>query len=563
MAADCTNDKACKNCRKTGHLARDCQNDPVCNSCNISGHVARDCSKANMLEERGGGFRGGGFRDIVCRNCQQIGHMSRDCISMTICHNCGGRGHLAFECPSGRFMDRFPRSYHDYADALSKSILFFEGQRSGYLPADQRLTWRGNSGLGDGWTATAAKDLTGGYYDAGDNVKFNFPMAFTATMLAWSVVEFGEGMPPAEMRNALVAIRWATDYLLKAVSDPNRIFVQVGDPIVDHNCWERPEDMDTIRTVYSVDAPNPASDVAGEIAAALAASSIAFRSSDPGYAETLLRTSTRVFEFADSYRGAYSDNSNIRNGVCPFYCDFDGYQDELLWGAAWLRRASQDKSYLNYLQDNGKTLGADDNINEFGWDNKHAGLNVLVSKEVMENSIYSLQSYRASADSFMCTLIPESTSYHIEFTPGGLIYRPGGSNLQHATTISFLLLVYANYLEKSSQTINCGDVSISPSMLRQIAQKQVNYILGENPKGMSYMVGYSNVYPKRIHHRGSSVPSVRDHPAFVACKEGSVYFNSSDPNPNVLVGAVVGGPGEDDEYEDDRGKRGQIVHEFR
>ena len=25
-------------------------------------------------------------------------------------------------------------------------------------------------------------DLTGGYYDAGDNVKFGFPMAFTATL---------------------------------------------------------------------------------------------------------------------------------------------------------------------------------------------------------------------------------------------------------------------------------------------------------------------------------------------------------------------------------------------
>lgn len=116
-------------------------------------------------------------------------------------------------------------SYHDYGDALSKSILFFEGQRSGYLPADQRMEWRGHSGLGDGWTVSA--DLTGGYYDAGDNVKFNFPMAFTTTMLAWSVVEFGEHMPPAEMRNALVAIRWSTDYLLKTVSQPNRIFVQV------------------------------------------------------------------------------------------------------------------------------------------------------------------------------------------------------------------------------------------------------------------------------------------------------------------------------------------------
>ncbi|KAL2469331.1 Endoglucanase 24 [Forsythia ovata] len=444
----------------------------------------------------------------------------------------------------------FESSYHDYADALSKSILFFEGQRSGYLPEDQRMNWRGSSGLGDGWMVNT--DLTGGYYDAGDNVKFGFPMAFTTTILAWSVIEFGEYMPPAELRNALIATKWATDYLLKTVSQPNRIFVQVGDPIVDHNCWERPEDMDTARTVYTVDAPNTASDVAGETAAALAAASIAFRSSDPGYAGTLLRTSIRVFDFADNYRGAYSDNSNIRDGVCPFYCDFDGYQDELLWGAAWLRRASQGDSYLNYIQNNGKTLGADDNINEFGWDNKHAGLNVLVSKEVLEGNMYSLETYKASADSFMCTLIPESSSYHIEFTPGGLIYRPGGSNLQHATTISFLLLVYANYMERSSKTVNCGSVSISPTMLRQIAKRQVDYILGDNPKGMSYMVGYSNYYPQRIHHRGSSLPSIKDHSQFIVCKEGSIYFNSSNPNPNVLVGALVGGPGEDDAYEDDR-----------
>lgn len=445
---------------------------------------------------------------------------------------------------------QFSSAVHDYNDALSKAILFYEGQRSGFLPQDQKMTWRGNSGLGDG--AATPQELTGGYYDAGDNVKFGFPMAFTTTMLAWSVIEFGEFMPGNEVRNTLVAIKWSTDYLLKTVSQPNKIYVQVGDPNQDHNCWERPEDMDTARTVYTVEAPNPASDVAGETAAALAASSMAFQSSDPGYAATLLRTAIRVFEFADTYRGAYSDNANIRDGVCPFYCDFDGYQDELLWGAAWLRRATQDDSYLNYLQTNGKTLGADDNINEFGWDNKHAGLNVLVSKEFLEGSVYTLQSYKSSADSFMCTLIPESSSSHIEYTPGGLIYRPGGSNLQHATTISFLLLAYANYLAKSSQSVNCGTISVGPTSLRQQAKKQVDYILGDNPLGLSYMVGYGDKYPQRIHHRGSSMPSFKDHPQFIACKEGSIYFNSSSPNPNVLVGAVVGGPAEDDLYEDDR-----------
>lgn len=38
----------------------------------------------------------------------------------------------------------------NYTEALYKSILFFEGQRSGKLPETQRLTWRGDSALLDG-----------------------------------------------------------------------------------------------------------------------------------------------------------------------------------------------------------------------------------------------------------------------------------------------------------------------------------------------------------------------------------------------------------------------------
>ena len=46
---------------------------------------------------------------------------------------------------------------HDYHDALRKSILFFEGQRSGRLPPDQRLQWRRDSALHDGATAGVSK----------------------------------------------------------------------------------------------------------------------------------------------------------------------------------------------------------------------------------------------------------------------------------------------------------------------------------------------------------------------------------------------------------------------
>lgn len=37
-----------------------------------------------------------------------------------------------------------------YDDALDKSLMFFEAQRSGKLPLEQRVKWRGDSGLQDG-----------------------------------------------------------------------------------------------------------------------------------------------------------------------------------------------------------------------------------------------------------------------------------------------------------------------------------------------------------------------------------------------------------------------------
>jgi endoglucanase len=133
---------------------------------------------------------------------------------------------LAPSCSASFFARPSATKRHDYRDALSKSILFFEGQRSGRLPPGQRASWRGDSGVWDG--AAAGVDLEGGYYDAGDNVKFGFPMAFTTTMLAWSVLEFGESMPHDERRHAADAVRWATDYLLKTLAHPGVIFMQAS-----------------------------------------------------------------------------------------------------------------------------------------------------------------------------------------------------------------------------------------------------------------------------------------------------------------------------------------------
>ncbi|PKI65761.1 hypothetical protein CRG98_013833 [Punica granatum] len=419
-------------------------------------------------------------------------------------------------------------SAHDYVEALYKSILFFEGQRSGKLPPTQRMTWRKDSGLRDGFEVGV--DLVGGYYDAGDNVKFNFPMAFSMTMLAWSVLEFGWSMGP-DKAHARDAIRWGTDYFLKATSHPGIVYAQVGDPHADHYCWQRPEDMDTPRTPYAVSSQFPGSEVSAEIAAALAASSLVFKSVDPAYSQTLLDRAKSVFEFADKYRGSY--NITLGPWVCPFYCDFSGYEDELLWAAAWLFKATKSPSYLQYVVQNAHALSHSPyaaNSAEFGWDVKNAGINVLLSKFLMKRGSSSL--FLPDADWFVCTILPESPTKSVEYSAGGLMFKPGGSNMQHATTLSYLLLVYAKYLDNSNRTVQCGNnMFVPPQRLIQVARSQ---------------------FPQKIHHRGSTLPSLDQHPGKLGCVDGTPYFESYSPNPNVLTGAIVGGPDIQDQYNDSR-----------
>ncbi|XP_028756002.1 endoglucanase 1-like [Neltuma alba] len=435
-----------------------------------------------------------------------------------------------------------------YSDALKKSILFFEGQRSGKLPSNQHLTWRGDSALSDG--SSYHVNLVGGYYDAGDNVKFGLPMAFTTTLLAWSVIEFGSSMGD-QIENARAAVKWSSDYLLKAAtSTPDTLYVQVGDPNMDHKCWERPEDMDTPRNVYKVTPQSPGSDVAAETAAALAASSLVFKQSDPSYSSKLLQAAIKVFDFADRYRGSYSDSLN--SVVCPFYCSYSGYHDELLWGASWIYKASGISSFMNYIQSNGHVLGADDDTYSFSWDDKRAGTKVLLSQEFLEKNTQELELYKAHADNYICSLVPGSPGFQAQYTPGGLLYKGSESNLQYVTSTSLVLLTYAKYLGSSSIEVRCGGSTVTAQSLVGLARKQVDYILGDNPEKMSYMVGFGDRYPKNIHHRGSSVPSIRDHPQRISCDDGFQYFHSSSPNPNLLVGAIVGGPDSSDRFSDDR-----------
>ncbi|CAN6694758.1 unnamed protein product [Malus baccata var. baccata] len=442
----------------------------------------------------------------------------------------------------------------DYGEALSKSLLYFESQRSGRLPHNQRVTWRHHSGLNDG--LEQGVDLVGGYYDAGDNVKFGLPMAFTITMLSWGVIEYGKQMEDAgEYNHALAAIKWGTDYFIKAHTHPNVLWAEVGDGSTDHYCWQRPEDMTTSRQAYKVDGNHPGSDIAGETAAATAAAAIVFRKTNPHYSGLLLHHAQQLFEFGDKYRGKYDESIEVVKG---HYTSWSGYMDELLWAALWLYKATNNEDYLNYVLNNAQSLGGTTwAIKEFSWDVKYAGVQIIASmflkEEKHKQHMHLLQQYRSKAEFYMCACLDKNNVTNVQRTPGGLLYIRQWNNMQYVSNAAFLLTIYSDYIQAAHHNLTCDKGQVGPQEILSFTKSQVDYILGSNPKGMSYLVGYGPKYPRRLHHRGASIDSYKKNKGFIGCTQGyHNWYGRQGPNPNVLVGALVGGPDGNDGFRDER-----------
>ena len=96
------------------------------------------------------------------------------------------------------------------------------------------------------------------------------------------------------------------------------------------------------RPAFKITKSQPGSDLAGETAAALAAGAMVFAEEDADFAALCLTHAKQLYNFADLYQGVYTDAIPARD----FYNSWSGYKDELVWGAAWLFRATNDPIYL-------------------------------------------------------------------------------------------------------------------------------------------------------------------------------------------------------------------------
>ena len=412
----------------------------------------------------------------------------------------------------------------DYSRHIELTLLFFECQRSGPLPKTNRIFWRHDSMLDAG--ADNGVDLTGGYYDAGDNVKFNFPQAFTLTMLSWSGISFEDGYTKSDQFEYLLdTVKWGTDYLIKCHTSKDELYVQVGNGQIDHTYWLPPEYITYDYPSYKITSEKPGTEVSAETAAALAAASILFKNIDSSYSSTLLEHAKEIYDFADKYRGDYTKAVPVQD----FYGTFSGYNDELAWGAAWLYRATGDEKYHNKFKeiadaqyetwDTKKYPGCTGPIT---WDDKRPGCYVLIAEITKD------ESRMKTAEEYCDALIKTST------TKGGLYFVPNLSQWasnRYAANAASMLLVFSSILPESNS---------KRKEYIDFAKSQIDYILGDNPAGVNFVVGTEENSPKAVHHRAAS--AVFDPRLAMRPKE----------NIFTLYGALAGGPGMNDEYTDDR-----------
>jgi len=411
----------------------------------------------------------------------------------------------------------------DYAKALQMSLYFYECQQAGKLPEWNRVEWKGDSTVND--------DVDGGWYDAGDHVKFNLPMAYSASMLAWGLYEYGDAVESCgEMTNYVNNLTWVLDYFVRCDLGDSVIY-QVGNGQEDHTWWGPVELLE-----YGMaDQGNSSkrshlegrdcSAVTAQMGAALTAGYCALQGKvDSAKLEGYLKHAKNFLKMADEDRSDDTYNGSDAQG---FYASRQFY-DDLFFLCNWLYIATKDSAYLkqaeSYIPDLGHELGQGDTLKYSWchcWDDVQQGATLLYAINTGDEAwkaqfIRHMDYWRTSKD----------------VVPGGLIYVQNWGCLRHANAFAFTCAVGCDRLLKP------GDAHYDEYV--KLYETQVNFALGDNPNNQCYVVGYADNSPKCVHHRTA---------------HGSWKNAEKTPtlNRHILYGALAGGPNQDGSYDDDRG----------
>ena len=369
----------------------------------------------------------------------------------------------------------------NYAKLLQHSLYFYDANMCGDNTGEtSAMTWRDDCHTGD--------EVNGGFHDAGDHVMFGLPQGYSASTLGWGYYEFKDAY---NATGQAAHFKVVSDYFCKFFKDSTKLdgsgnvtnfLYQKGEGDPDHSYWNAPELQEKeqgTRKMYWTS--NSASDIAAEYAAALALNYLNFgNAEDLKYAEALYAFSTKY-------------NQVATDGTTPFYSS-QNCQDEQAWAAGWLYIATGNESY--------KTDCANKQVQYLGtnhcWENVSTGAACVYAEITGDWS---------KVNNWLSGYTNQS----------GYCFMSEWGSARSNTAMQLTALVAS----KNSS----ADYS-------EWVKNQMDFLLGNNPLNVCYVVGFDSNSAKNPHHRAASG------------MKGWDEFNASDviTNGHTLVGALVGGP---------------------
>ncbi len=395
---------------------------------------------------------------------------------------------------------------YNYAKVLQESLYFYDANMCGTgVDENCGLSWRGDCHTEDANVSVSVNgtnyqvDVSGGFHDAGDHVKFGLPQGYAASALGMSYYEFQDAYTELGQTEHLKTItNYFCDYFKRCTvysDNTNRtggvvaFCYQVGEGNTDHGYWGAPENQTGSRPAYFATSSNPATDEISLAIAALAINYMNFGNQED------LQVAKDLFAFVQN-----NSKACATEGASGFYTS-ETWKDDFSVAAAALYKATDESVYQQEYENNKSGINSGWCMD---WANSGAMAAMLMEDWTIVQQIANQKNGGVKLDNvFVCLNDWGSCRYNTSVQFCGLVYDKGNGVDNYTTW----------------------------------AESQMRYIIGENPNKRCYIVGYNENSSKYPHHRAASRSS-----------------NAEEVREDhyTLLGALVGGPQKNGSYQDNQ-----------
>ena len=374
------------------------------------------------------------------------------------------------------------------------------------------------------WTCDYTTDVTGGWYDAGDQGKYVVNGGISAAQLMQEyertltaattdegalgdstlrVPERDNGVP-----DVLDEVRWELDWFLKMQVQPGHDYQgMVFHKVADVDWTGLPQDPATDPQQRVLYRPSTAATL--NVAATAAQGARLFAPYDRQYSRTLLRAARTAYAAAKANPEVFAPAPNATLDPNPGsgpYNDTD-VSDEFYWAAAELYLTTGQNRYRRDILWSPHNTGDVFPEGGFSWGEVAAlgRLDLATVPNDLPNRASTRLSVLQAADRYLADQAAQ---------PFGQAYAPEGGNYAWGSNSSIL---------NNMQVIGTAyDISHRPAY-RDGVVESMDYLLGRNALNNSYITGYGDHFSQNQHSR--------------------MYAAQLDPSlPHPPAGTVAGGP---------------------